>query len=200
MMVRGITGYHGGNVSAFDVNSLTVPHTALIQNYEDLGDFTATAGWTVLGNDTTTLATSANHILGTASLSFAKVDGAANTVYAGIQQTIDSVDGSRFSPSDLVEASVYISNKANVVNAFVRLGTDSSNYNVWQLLAADITNAVWSPFEKALDSCVVAVTGNGWNPAAITYVCVGVQFDLETRALAGILFDHVRIVTAQLTS
>ena len=39
---------------------------------------------TVLGNDTTNLATTTNHVFGTGAISFDKVNGAANTVFAGV--------------------------------------------------------------------------------------------------------------------
>lgn len=179
-------------------NDLTIPVGGAYPDQEEIASFGATTGWTVLGNDTINLVTEANHIIGTGSLEFDKTDGLANTVFCGIQKTID-LDLSRFGPNDELQAYVYVPNKANVVNAFIRLGTDSSNYNVWQLLNASITAATWQAFHVALASCVVAVTGNGWNPAAVTYAAVGLEFDLETRALADVWWNCLRIHSSRHT-
>lgn len=182
------------------LNNLPVPIKAIAQDREALGDFSTATGWTVLGTDTVNLATSATHIMGTTSLEFDKVDGAANTIYAGIQSTITAVNCSRFVPTDQIISSVYVSDKTNVAYAFIRLGTSVSHYNEWRLADTAITAAAWQSFGVALDACQITVVGNGWNPAAIAYISVGVAFDAEANALADIKFDHVLIESAILTT
>ena len=86
--------------------------------------------------------------------------------------------------------------------AFIRIGTDSSNYSEWLVDDTDITTQVWDLtriplFTGATDGG--AVTGDGWDMSAITYISVGLNFDLETNTLAAILFDHVAVVGAQMT-
>lgn len=173
-----------------------IAHRANVRDREYLGNFESITGWTALSNDTTGIATDLSHILGTVSLEFDKVDGTDDKVYAGIAQTITAVDCSRFIATDYVSSAVYIADKTNVTYAFVRLGTSVSHYNEWRLLAASITQATWQAFDMTLGSTEVTVVGNGWNPAAITYICVGAVFAAEANALADLRFDHCMIRSA----
>lgn len=162
--------------------------------------FDAVTGWTVLGNDTDNLAAQGNHVMGTGSLEFDKVNGAANTKLAAIQETITpTLDLTRFGPDDELQGSFLVTSKVDIDYAFVRLGADSSNYNEFQFAAAGITINVWQDFHVALASTVVAVTGNGWDPSAVAYVLVGVAFNLETDTLANIFWDSLRIVSSRHT-
>lgn len=178
------------------IGGILTSHAALVQDRVVIDDMNATTDWTVLGNDTTTLAQSDEHVLGTNSLSFAKVNGAANTVNAGIQKTITSVDLSRFGAGAAIEVLLRVTDKSDVDKAFVRLGTDSSNYNEWLIDDDDITINIWDKFLIAL-SATEAVVGDGWDQSAVTYVAVGLTFDLETDALAAILFDQISILGEQ---
>lgn len=181
------------------VDGATRPTFAPVQDREEIGNgFNAVGTWTVLGNDTITLATSVEHVFGTKSLSFAKTNGAANTVIGGIQDTITSVDLTRFGPSGAIEVMMQVSSIANVAKAFVRLGTDSSNYNEWQLDVSEITAGVWT-FKRMLLSGSLNVVGNGWDQSAVTYMAVGTVHALETDALSDILFDSVFMVGGQMT-
>ena len=67
-----------------------------------------TTGWAVKNNDTTTLATSASRVEGVASLSFAKVNGAANTVFGAIKKTV-ALDLSKCKPWDSISFYIYLS-------------------------------------------------------------------------------------------
>jgi len=136
--------------------------------------------------------------LGTKSLEFDKVDGGDNELFAGVSATIPEIDLSRFGLEDKLVSAVYISDKTNVAYAFIRLGTSVSHYNEWQLADGDITQAVWQMFSMTLAATEVTVTGNGWTPSAVTYVCVGVMFDGEANALADIRFDNLAIERANL--
>ena len=161
----------------------------------------ATTGWTVLGDDTLNLAATTKHTSGTAALSFDKDDGGDDTIFAGIQNTISSVDLADVSPHDIIQTVSYIPSLTTVDYVFVRVGTDSSNYNEWRISDDDLTAAI---FEILLfnigDANHDGITGNGWDPTAITYIVVGVAFDAETDTLAGIIYDELSFHTNQHTS
>lgn len=152
----------------------------------------ATTGWTALGNDTTGLDTDLDHVLGAKSLEFDKVDGAANTVFGGIQKTISSVD-----LSSLVENggafgySLNVGATTDIAYCFLRLGTDASNYNEWRVADAGLS-AGWNSLRFNADvPSGAGATGNGWNAAVVTYLALGCAFDLETSTLADLRVDHV---------
>lgn len=186
---------------ADEFNNVLLPVHAAYPDQEDIATFDATTGWTVLGNDTLNLTTDLQHILGTASLEFDKVNGAANTKLAGVQKTLSpTLDLARFGPDDELQAYCYIPDKTNVDYAFIRLGTDASNYTEWQLADTAITQATWQAFHIALAGHTTAnLTGNGCNLAAVAYVVVGLAFDAETDALANIYWDCLRIVSSRHT-
>lgn len=164
-------------------------------------NFNATTGWSALGNDTLNLATTGKHAIGTAALTFDKVDGAANTVFAGIQKTVSSTDLGDISPHDLIHGVLYIPDLTDVSYAFIRIGTDSSNYNEWRISDTNLTAATFETYSLTIgDADHTGITGNGWDPSAITYIAVGVAFDAETNTLAGIIFDQLSYHTNQHTS
>jgi len=163
------------------------------------------AGWSVL-NDATTgngaldaLATDLNHVMGTASIEFNKVDG-TDKIRAGIQKTITAGDLSDYhNGGGYIHASIYIGDLTDVAHVFVRLGTDSSNYNEWRI---DSMVGGWNAFRFMLMAPTGSGnTGTGWNIAATTYVAIGVHFDAEDDALADIRVDHIVLnAGAQTTS
>jgi hypothetical protein len=168
------------------------------QDWEALGNFNAITGWAVTTTDATTLAVANNHILGTKSLSFAKVNGAANGTIAAIEATIAAVDISRFTGSAAIEIGSFLSDLTDVASIEVRLGTDSSNYQTFTVADTALNAGVWDISRAAISTGVT--TGTGWDMSAITYILCGVNFDLETDALAGMLFDYVVIMGAQYTT
>jgi len=178
-----------------------IPHVSLVQDRESAVSCCTATGWTILGDDTENLAASTSHILGTQSLEFDKTDGTDNTIFAGAYNTLACAkDMSRFCAHDELETAFYISDKTNVEYVFIRLGTDVSNYTEWRILAAAITQAVWDVHDIALSTCELVAVGAGWNPSAVQYVSLGVAFDLESRALVDIKFDHLYLGTTQLTA
>ena len=161
----------------------------------------ATAGWTVLGNDTANLATTTKHVMGTLALTFDKVNGAANTVFAGIQKTLSSTDLGNVSPHDILQGAFYVSDTADISYLFLRLGTDSSNYNEWRIDGGAITAGVFEVGALSIgDADYDGITGNGLDASAITYIAVGSAFNAETDTLAGIIFDQISYHTNQHTS
>ncbi len=192
-------------VSADDppLYTLSVPSVSLVQDREVLGDFDSIAGWTAYNNDTTGVETEIIHCLGTASVEFDKVDGLANTRYSGVCKTLSpAVDCSRFTANDKLYTAFYVSGIGNITHAYIRIGTDVTNYSEWRLLVAlPIVAGVWHVWAPALNEAVLAGQGgNGWDQSAVTYIQVGMYHDAAADLLADIRFDHLFIATAQLTS
>lgn len=162
-------------------------------------DYTAVS---VLGNDTINLANATNHVFGTGALTFDKANGAANTVFAGVSKTFTAINISEiFEAGGFVGMGIYLPALTNVVNVFLRIGTDASHYNCWTWDVADLTAATWLNLRKsAAQPNYTKNTGNGWNTAAIAYVAFGVEFSGETNTLAGIVVDHVHIVGGRVTA
>lgn len=157
---------------------------------------------TVLGNDTINLANSVSHVFGTGALTFDKANGAANTVYAGVQDTFTALDiQEAFEAGGFVGLAAYIPTITNVQNVFLRIGTNSSNYNCWVWDVSTLTAATWLNLRASTASPDKARSlGNGWDTNAITYVAFGCEFLLETDTLAGMIFDHVYMVGGRVTS
>lgn len=168
----------------------------------DIANCNASTDYTVLGNDTANLANSTNHVFGTGAITFDKVNGAANTVFAGVSKTFTAINISEiFEAGGFVGLGAYLPSLTNVVNVFLRIGTDASNYNCWTWAASDLTAASWLNLRKsAAQPDYSKSAGNGWNTAAIAYVAFGVEFSGETNTLAGIVIDHVHIVGGRVTA
>lgn len=99
----------------------------LIDNMEDK------SLWAALSNDTTTLADSTNRLYGAKCLSFAKVDGTDGSTAGGVGRTFSPtlLIPSKYGPQSKVTWLCYISSLSDVASAFLRLGTDASNYLQW---------------------------------------------------------------------
>ncbi len=168
------------------------------ESHHIFDELDATTGWTVLGNDTTNLTLDTNHQIGTGSLRFDKVDGAANTVIAGIQKTVTSTDLGKVSPQNIIQTMVYLPSVADVDYIFARLGDSTgTNYNEWRISGADLPAATWEVLAFVVgDADFVGSTGNGWDSTAITYVALGVALNAETDTLANILFDQLSYHTS----
>lgn len=170
----------------------------------DLDKCNATTDWTGLNTDTPTanIAVSTNHVFGTRALSFDKVDGAANTIYGCIQKTLTTINASElFESGGFVGMSMYLSSLTNVVGVFLRIGTSSSHYNAWFWSVDNLTAATWMNLRTAAAQPDHSRnTGNGWDPSAITYLAVGVEFANEANTLSGILVDHIHMVKGRVTS
>jgi len=161
------------------------------QHYYVLDSCDAVTGWTAWGNDTINVAVATNHVFGTKSMEFDKVDGAAGLRYGGIQKTITSVSANKHieEGGGFLLWSLYVSSLTDIDSAGMRIGTDSSNYQTFSI--DDDNLAVgWNNIRVPLTS-PASVTGNGWNSAAITYIAPFVYFDAETNALADIAVDNI---------
>lgn len=169
------------------------------QRAQDIDSCNATTGWSVLGNDTSNLTTTTDHVFGTAALTFDKVDGAANTVFAGIQKTITSINiQEKFEDGGFVAMGIKIPSLTNVVASFIRLGTSSSHYNEWEVPVAELSGNTWVAIRIPTNQ-PTSVTGNGWDTSAVTYVAVGVEFSNQNNTLAGIKVDNLHFVQGRIT-
>jgi len=166
-----------------------------MSKYEGLDTLTVVSslesvtGFTVLGNDTTGLAVSTAAPLSENVMEFNKVDGAANTKLAGASATL-SVHLGGIKPTDLLSWWLYVSAVTDVDYAFVRLGVDSSNYNEYRFSDSGLSVG-WNWCKVKLGE-PTSVTGTGMATPSIsighgaTYAAIGVAFDAEGNALAGI--------------
>jgi len=189
-----------GDYELLETDSLGSLHVNA-ESHHVFDTFNATTGWSALSTDTLNLATTTKHVTGTNALTFDKVDGAANTIFACIQKTLTSVDLGDVSAHDLLQGTFYLPTLTDVSYVFLRLGTDSSNYNEWRIPDTALTAATFLLGSQTIgDANYAGITGNGWNSAAVTYIAVGVAFDSETNTLAGIVFDEVSYHTNQHTS
>jgi len=189
-----------GDYELLETDSLGSLHVNAEAHHKFDG-FNATTGWSVLGDDTGNLATTTKHVTGTLALTFDKLNGTANTIFAGIQKTLSSVDLGDISQHDLLQGTFYLPSISNVSYVFLRLGTDSTNYNEWRLPDTALEPATFETGALPVgDANYAGITGNGWNPSAITYIAVGVAFDNQTDTLAGIVFDEISYHTNQHTS
>ena len=167
-------------------------------HFDELG---STSGWTALGNDTLNLATTKKHLSGTDALTFDKVNGAANTVFAGIQKTITSVDLGDIDLHDTIQTVCYLSSISNVNYVFIRIGTDSTNYNEWRVGVGELTAGEFIILGVPIGGAnFTGITGNGIDWTAITYIVVGVAFNSESDALSEIIFDQLGYFTGTHTT
>lgn len=188
----------------YDTPSLTDFHELRVRDQRsiDLANCNTYTDYTVLGNDTINLANSANHVFGSGAVTFDKVNGAANTVYAGIFKSFTAINLSEiFESGAFVGMGCYLSSLTNVVNVFLRIGTDASNYNCWTWATSNLQAGIWMNLRTAAAIPDYSKSaGNGWNTGTVSYVAFGVEFNSESNALAGILVDHVHIVGGRVTS
>lgn len=167
-----------------------------MSNHKSLGNFELDTTWAVVNDDAGVITNKNSHVEGIKSISFDKLNGTANTTKAIIESTIESVDIRRFSQEARIVSSIHVSALTDIVDVFIRLGVDNTNYSQWTFLVADLTGgAIWELLSKKFYQVDWAVIGNGMNPASITYIAVGVTFNSETNTLTGIGWDNVNITT-----
>lgn len=167
-----------------------------ITDRQPIGNFDVDTNWTALNDDANLITISNQHVLGLKSIGFDKANGTANTTKAIIESTIEGIDIRRFSQEARVVSSIRIPSITNVVNMFIRLGTDNANYSQWTFPVAGLTGGdIWELLSKKLHEVDWTAIGNGMNSASITYIAIGVTFNLETDILDGIGWDNV-VITA----
>ncbi len=158
-------------------------------------------GWTAKNTDTINVALSTSKVFGAGSISFDKVDSAANDTAAMVETTYEAGTVSAIQnwlPHDKIGFGLYLSDLTAVVSAFVRIGTDSSNYLTYTVLKAAMTAGQYGIHLASLGNATVTGTGVGLRD--ITYIALGVNFSLETDALANIRFDGVYLDESEITA
>lgn len=142
--------------------------------------------WSALGNDTTNLTWTPVRLQGRSGLRFDKADGAANTKLACVYREVASVNIERsFDPHDVAVWPMIVPDLTNVEYAFLRIGSDASNYIELRYADTSLTAARWCLCRAALGEAYVA--GSGADLSAVEYVAVGVAFDGEANTLANIV-------------
>lgn len=173
---------------------LALPRTK-VRDRIALANFNDLVNWSVKNTDTKNMALSTKHIRGTSSIIFDKDDTSANDTEAAIQNSPnDAIDISRILPDENILAIFYISSLASVVNAFVRIGTNSSNYNQWTWPSALLKANQWNSLTKSISECDFIDAGAGWNQANVSYVQLGVTFKLQSDTLTAIRFDNLCLI------
>jgi len=177
------------------------------QQHYSLDECNAVTGWSVLDDATTgngaedALDTDLNHVMGTASIEFNKVDGTGHTE-AGIQKTLTAGDLTTYHKGGgSFVASMYLANTDDVAYVFLRVGTSAAHYNEWRIDGDELTPGAWNALNfPMMAPSSAGNTGNGWNIASTTYVAIGVSFDGEDDALANIRVDHIAANTGLRTT
>jgi len=155
-----------------------------------LDDMEDAAPWSAIsGLAADNLAESTTHKIGSKSLEF---DKAAGHVDAGVERTFNvPFDlGTAEATRKSIQFAVNLSSLTDVVSAWVRLGTDGSNYAEFRVPVADLASG-WNRCTRHLLDNGWTQAGTGLNTAALTYLAVGVEFSAAGDTLADILFDNV---------
>lgn len=152
---------------------------------------------TALNAGTTSIVTTSDHVFGTGATQFSKTGTAS--VFAGVQRTITAMNiGETFEDGGFVACGVKIPSIANVDYVFMRLGTNSTNYNEWRWDVDALSSGEWLQLRRATAQ-PSAFLGTGWDDDAVTYVAFGVAFNSASNTLAGIIFDNVHLVQGRIT-
>lgn len=180
---------------------LTEPEQHLvIDNMDALTGFGGT--WAAIDSDTTGVAVSTTHVLGSNSVSFDKVNGAANSGIGGVEKALTSVNLDGVSTHDIINCAVYVSSVADLDGGsaffFLRLGTNSTDYAEWRIDGTEFTAGIWETVSLEIgDASHTGQGGTGIDWSAITYCAVGFSFDAVGDALSGILVDEISFHTNQ---
>jgi len=155
-----------------------------------IDEMESATGWTAVG-DASNLATSTTHLVGTKSMSWDKAGG--TNVISGIQKTLTpAVDlGTAGATQHRVFWFLNFGAVANVATAWIRLGTDASNYDQWSIPVASLVanwNVILTPL---LADPSWTQVGTGLNTSAVTYIAVGYTTALAADVLAGTKADCV---------
>lgn len=164
----------------------TIRDRIVLANFDDL------VGWSAKNTDTENIALNTKHVMGKNSISFDKANTAADDVEAVIQNNInDIIDVSRMLPSAQILTLFHITSLVNIVNVFVRIGTDSDNYNQWTWPSELLKANEWNVLEKTIQESDFIDAGSGWMQNNILHVALGVTFKLQTNTFTNIKFDSL---------
>ena len=180
---------------------LTEPEQHLvIDDMNNLAGFGGT--WAAIDSDTTGVAVSTKHTLGTQSIEFDKVDGAADSGIGGVTKALTAINLDGASPHDIIQCVTHVGSTAALDGGsaffFIRLGTNSIDYNEWRIDGTEFTAGEWETVAVEIgDASHTGQGGAGITWTAITYIAVGFSFDAVGDALANILVDEISYHTNQ---
>ncbi|KKN04923.1 hypothetical protein LCGC14_1092390, partial [marine sediment metagenome] len=180
---------------------LTEPEQHLI--IDEMDALTANGGtWAAIDSDTTGVALSTKHVLGAGSIEFDKVDGLANSGIGGITKALTAIDLSGSSPHDILQTVVQVGATSELDGGsayfFLRLGTNSTDYNEWRIDGTEFTAGIWETVALEIgDASFAGQGGDGITWTAITYIAVGFSFDAVGDTLANIYVDEISFHTNQ---
>ena len=161
---------------------------------EIIGNIDNVSTWALGNGDTVNLLSDTSHVINKQSIKFGKVNGNADSKLGFIESTIDPINLSRFSHNANLSALILIPDLTLVVDAFIRIGTDSSNYNEWVFPKIGISENTWDELKLTLlDIDNARSVGEGINTLEVKYVAIGVSFNAETNVLAEIKVNNILI-------
>ena len=167
-----------------------------MDNYFVLDEMESVDDWTLLGDSSENKAdVEAPHAWGVTCLKFDKKSG--STKYAGLYRTV-AFDLRQWNPEDRI---CWLANPkdegSSMISSIVRLGTSASHYNEWRFAVGSMTASRFNVCSAKLGDAYV--TGNGWNPAVVTYMAVGFQFTNNSDALTLLHIDQVYLRSSVFT-
>ena len=173
---------------------VALPRTS-IRDRIALANFDDLIGWSVKNTDTVNMGLDTKHINGTNSIKFDKVNSAANDTESLVQNNLTNlIDASRMLIDDIISTSFYLSSLANVINIFVRIGSNNGNYNQWTWPSKLLIANKWNTVEKKIKETDFVDSGVGWNQTFIGYIALGVTFRSESDTLTDIRFDNISFI------
>ena len=170
---------------------------------DDMNNLVGFGGmWAAIDSDTTGVAVTTKHILGTKSIEFDKVNGAADSGIGGVTKALTSINLDGASPHDLLNCIVRIEAVDDIDDGtsyfFLRLGTDSTDYNEWRIDGTEFTANIWETVAMEIgDASYTGQGGAGITWTAITYIAVGFQFDAAGDLEPNIAVDEISFHTNQ---
>lgn len=156
-------------------------------------DFSSLTGWSKIGTGGALALDTSKNLVGSGAI---KADKSAAGFEFGIEKTISSVDFSSLINSDsYFNLGLYIDDviDSSYDGVILRIGTDSSNYRQWSLTDSSLKQ-FWNDLFFDLTSDLASEVGTGWNPSAVTYIAVVLDFSSEVVA-GDFYFDSLYLAT-----
>jgi len=158
-----------------------------------LAPMTLVTNWTALDANTTGLVQSPVRPFGRGAIQFNKANGGTTSKSAAIYGSLASRRlGAAFAPQDFIAWMVEVSSVAAIDYAWVRLGTDATNYAEWRYPDSSLVAGRFTFCRERLANAYV--TGKGLDQRAIEFISVGVEFDAKTDVLSNMRFGQIQIV------
>lgn len=157
--------------------------------------------WTALSDDTDNKADSTVCVRGDGAVTFDKVDGADNKVWAGGHKTLSSALNleTGIDPWNYLTWYCYVPDLTDVASAWIRLGIDATNYLEYAVPDTDLTALQFTCCRIPLYA-FTGTAGTACPLNSVLWIAFGVSFDAAGDALAGLIVDHISIQPAALVA